>query len=114
MISLFSSMEPEREIKAASAPTVDVLERELSTYAHRLADLISSANDTRNSSGPDVLMSLSQNLEKRADAFLDPARKLSAASENAGYADAKESVKSIYHNLLQNQFSAMRLFYIMR
>ena len=43
------------------------------------------------------------------DAFTDAARKLIAAQENAGYPKAKEALESKYHDLLQNEFSAMRL-----
>ena len=52
---------------------------------------------------------MSENLEQGADELLDVARKLIAASENAGYANAKELVESIYPNRLQNKFIAMRL-----
>ena len=77
------SMESEHESNAASAPTVDVLEDHLSAYAQRLKDLILSANDARNSSDPDVLMSLSKKLEQGADELLDVARKFINARGNA-------------------------------
>ena len=50
-------MEPERESKTAAVSTAYLLEEDLSTYAQRLTDFISSANDTCNNSVPDVLMS---------------------------------------------------------
>ena len=66
------SKEPGRGSKAAAVPMVDVLrhieaEQNLCAHAQRLADLISFANDARNSSVPDVLVSLSNDLAKGAD-----------------------------------------------
>ena len=98
MPSLLSSMEPERESKAASAPTVYVLEQELYIFKQELINLISSANDARNSSDPSVLMSLSEDLGVAADNFLDAGHAFIAARKRAGYVSTKESIESIYHD----------------
>ena len=50
-------------LKTAAASTVDMLVHNLVTYEQILVNLVSSANDARNSSDPDILMSLSEDLE---------------------------------------------------
>ena len=92
------SMKPEHESNSAAASTVDVLEQELSAYAQGHKVLISSANDARNISDPDILMSLSKNLEKGADEKLDVAHKLIVAGECAVCASTEELVDSMYPN----------------
>ena len=102
-------MEPECEIKAASAPSVDVIEQDLSTNAKILADLISFAIAACNNSDPDVFVSLNNDLQKGAGYFVYAARKLIDVRGNAGYPYAKEKLRSIYHDLLQKQCNALKL-----
>ena len=54
---------PDTESKAATASTVDLLQYDLCLHEQRLVNLISSSNDARISSDPDVLMLLSEALE---------------------------------------------------
>ena len=102
-------MEPERVSKAASDPTVDVLEQDLSYYVQELLYVISAANEASNSSDSDILMSLSKKLEQAADKLSEVSRKLLAAGESAGCPSAKELVDLMYPNKLQDQVSAMKL-----
>ena len=78
-------------------------------YEHKLANLISSANDARNITDIDVLVSLSNDLEKGVDLFIYAAHKHIDARGNAGYPHAKVELSLNYHDLFQNQLSAMRL-----
>ena len=63
MDSLFSIPISNSESKAAAVSAVDLFEQYLCTYEQILVNIISSANDARNSSDPDILMSLSEDLE---------------------------------------------------
>ena len=109
IMSLFARPKPDIESNNAAASTVYMLEQDICIYEQKLINLISYANDARNSSDPKVLVSLSKNLEEAGYAFLDTNHALFAARKRAGFVSAEELEESKYHDLHQRQISGMRL-----
>ena len=105
-----TNMEPERVSKwAASDPTVNGFEQDLSHYAHELLDVIFAANKARDSSDSDILMSLSKKLEQTTDKLLEIFRQLIAAGEDAGCESTEELINLMYPNRPQDQVNALRV-----
>ena len=109
MSSLFSIPKPDSESKASVVSTVGMLKQDLCTYEQRLVNVISFANEERNSSDLDVLMSLSEGLEVAVSEFLDTSHSLIATRKWVVHVCAEESVESIYHYLKQKQCDAVKL-----
>ena len=64
------SREPEYEGNTAAVSKVYRLEEKVYIYEQKLVNLISSANEARISSDPNVLMSLNEDLVVAADSFV--------------------------------------------